>query len=826
MAGIPYYTIVPCCSFLGTQVTYWNFSVETGGPGLGQVVYTGDPTTINGITFMPGYCYQVTAAGSVFGAFPEAPPAVDFGPVTGCLDPQCTDCETPPPVSKYYTLNDCCTDLPIDWPANTEGLQGIIYLEFKGDCNEGDFNNTPCPNDLINLIIISIINENQLNITGCLKLTEVLITDIPEDAPILDWGGIMTIVETVNQCEECPEFSCFGCFILEDCEGVAESIYSLDPILALYANTEQSIMIAGSDVCWKVVTSDQPCECAIVTTVVRVYDDCEACKKRKGYKLVECTTGAIIYTTTDLSAYEFVFITTDCPGCWYVEPIDYIPPTDQPVVVVGGYGSCELCNATYYELVDCSGAKDSIITIDDLSGYVGKVIKIKYCPETCWEVNVTTPQEVTGTVYFDSVYTDCPECLLTFPAQCVSFTNSLAGTTSFDYIDIYGQIQKEFIAGKSTTPKLCALTWNININITVNIFGECVDGQCPQPPQPKRQVTPGYDTAACSTDYYEKVECTFSELMYKDVLAERYGISNCCPEEEMKWVIKHEMLMLDVLVNPDYECTPITTCACPVIGGTTINTVCPEVTNYILERCNEPGITEVVRIENQYDVLGNVIVIDDQCYTVLAPTNRLVTVYWTPGTIYEDCDECSPPITLPCEECIKITAVPAGGGTPVELVIPPTGTYTNGTSYYYFTIGGTDYEIYNETWDTTNPPGSWLLFAYDGGDDIGTFDQIGTCPVGTYVVDPTYFDSFIVEYCGGQPTGFVLYSVFLSTGGASGVYFTYPDCNNVPQQYNLQPSRSTTNVYICSTPGRLPGEFVQNGGTNFSVVETTVPCNC
>jgi hypothetical protein len=85
---------------------------------------------------------------------------------------------------------------------------------------------------------------------------------------------------------------------------------------------------------------------------------------------------------------------------------------------------------------------------------------------------------------------------------------------------------------------------------------------CPPTPAPKRKVTPGYNTPACSTDYYEKVECNFSEWMYKDALQKRYGISNCCPEDLMKWEIKHEMLMLDVLVNPDYVCGPANTCGC------------------------------------------------------------------------------------------------------------------------------------------------------------------------------------------------------------------------------------------------------------------------
>jgi len=467
------------------------------------------------------------------------------------------------------------------------------------------------------------------------------------------------------------EYICPPCYILEDCEGIAESIYSLDPALDVYADTNQSIMIAGSTVCWKVLTSNDSCECAVATTVTYVYNNCEACKKRKGYKLTECTTGAIIYTTTDLSAYEFVFITTDCPGCWYVEPIDFVPPTDQPVTIVEGYESCELCNATFYELTDCLGILDPIVTITDLSQYVGKVIQLKFCPDTCWEVEETTSQEIDGEVIVEQGFTTCPDCLLAvLTPKCVTFTNTLDNPINIEYVNAIGQIIKVDILAKGTTPKTCAVSWNIPITVIVTNYGECIDGQCPVVPQPKRQVTPGYDTAACSTEYYEKVECTFSELMYKDVLTERYGISNCCPEEDMKWIIKHEMLMLDVLINPDYNCTPTTTCDCPVIGATFLNKACPQVTSYILEKCNEPEVTEVVRLDNQYNVLGSVIVIDGICYTVAEPTNRLVTVYWTPGTIYGTCASagCPPDVSYNCVNTItcvqyQCTIIPLDGGT-------------------------------------------------------------------------------------------------------------------------------------------------------------------
>jgi hypothetical protein len=40
----------------------------------------------------------------------------------------------------------------------------------------------------------------------------------------------------------------------------------------------------------------------------------------------------------------------------------------------------------------------------------------------------------------------------------------------------------------------------------------------------------------------------------------RYGISNCCPEEEEKWLIKKELIDLDALRDSNYICQPVTTC--------------------------------------------------------------------------------------------------------------------------------------------------------------------------------------------------------------------------------------------------------------------------
>ena len=100
----------------------------------------------------------------------------------------------------------------------------------------------------------------------------------------------------------------------------------------------------------------------------------------------------------------------------------------------------------------------------------------------------------------------------------------------------------------------------------VEVFGDCtLDTDvytCPPQIYPKRKVEPGYKTPICSTEKYEKITCKSAEIYYKQVLYLRYGISDCCPDENDKWLIKKELIDLDALRDPDYVCTEINSC-CP-----------------------------------------------------------------------------------------------------------------------------------------------------------------------------------------------------------------------------------------------------------------------
>lgn len=365
---------------------------------------------------------------------------------------------------------------------------------------------------------------------------------------------------------ECP----IECFKLEDCDGIQDPIYATNVSLGQYASLNQVVIIDGyPDTCW-IVDSTVECECAIDVVVLQVYEDCSTCKNPSKYKLVNCAdSGTIVYTSSDLSAFVGqVIIRGECPGCWLVEEIEDIP-SDVVVTVTFAYPDCTECAREYYELTDCTGFKDPIITYTDLSLYLGRVIKIKYCPETCWIVNATNNSTDAGIVIPEIEYEDCEECLLTYPCICTTVRNDSTLSNTYSYYDCELEIQTFILAPGAKSEKFCIRVWKNYYPETdyIETFGNCSEvttniWKCPQPIYPRRSVKPGYNTPACTIEKYEKISCKAAEVYYKQVLYLRYGISNCCPDEDDKWLIKKELIDLDALRDPNYECTSVNPC-CP-----------------------------------------------------------------------------------------------------------------------------------------------------------------------------------------------------------------------------------------------------------------------
>ena len=369
---------------------------------------------------------------------------------------------------------------------------------------------------------------------------------------------------------QCPVL----CYLLEDCDGIEDPIYTNNTSLGIYAIVGAVVTISGyPNTCWE-VTDTAECDCAINISLTNYFLDCPTCKGTPKYKLTNCDDPlTIVYTTTDLSAYVGeVIIRLDCPGCWLVEEVDLIP-SDVAITVDTSYIDCIECGRTYYLLQDCSGLLADVITYTDLSAYVGSVIKLEYCPETCWEVSLTlSPLNAGEVVITDIEYVDCDECLDTLLCICTTVKNNDTSVVSneYRYLDCDHNVQNFTLLFGETSPKFCMIAWQYNHPATdyVETFGGCTQVTvqdpwiCPAPIYPRRDVRPGYNSPSCTPERYEKISCKSAEGYYKQVLYLRYGISDCCPDDTNKWFIKKELIDMDAMRDPAYVCTVVNPC-CP-----------------------------------------------------------------------------------------------------------------------------------------------------------------------------------------------------------------------------------------------------------------------
>lgn len=187
-----------------------------------------------------------------------------------------------------------------------------------------------------------------------------------------------------------------------------------------------------------------------------------------------------------------VFSSSDCTGVG----TDLWPGTFSTQ-----YSSCAACDPHCYLLTDCAGIEEPLLVSNNFSQYVGLIVKLENCNDTCWLVEaaetcdnaVCVPQVI-------SYFTTCEECL---PSVVV--------------------IPKEVLK--------------------------------------PRAITPGYYTPGCSPAYTEKVNCAFAEQMYNQMLVTRYGLTICCEEDRIKWEIKKALLDLRAIYDPAL-CPGVTTTNC------------------------------------------------------------------------------------------------------------------------------------------------------------------------------------------------------------------------------------------------------------------------
>lgn len=442
----------------------------------------------------------------------------------------------------------------------------------------------------------------------------------------------------------------------------------------------------------------------------------------------------------------------DCPtaqapwpdGCYCVT-VEAIPPVPAPefpgVFTDTPYNCCEDCLRVCYLLTDCQGALDPVVVCNDLAQYVGQIIQIEGCGDTCWQVAIA---------------------------------NNCDGNTIF--------------AGAITAFDSCQACLPVP----------------PQPPALElhpRRIKPGYFSPNCKVplEYIEKVNCTFAKQVYDSMLVSRYGITVCCDNDLPTWANRKAILDYEMLIDPSLCKSTLCYCPKPCLIGTEIvllpTCVAPAIVSAVIDLpCPAPVITGVVI---EYDPVPA----DCICYTVtpnefpstFAYIDCCCKVQFVTTDLSEPISLCAS--TVPVVLNGAITVVQNGPCDAIGPCNPPVCycwkvTNSNGP-------GSPDGSAIFD--DCCTGPFCPSLFAM-----IAAGQSVSNCSFNAPVVSPGMIVENMGPCVNGScvPPVCQCYSLTLNDGGSLGrCEFAYTDCNGVPQLAILVTGQT---VYLCSQTGFTP----------------------
>lgn len=175
--------------------------------------------------------------------------------------------------------------------------------------------------------------------------------------------------------------------------------------------------------------------------------------------------------------------------------------------------ACDECLPKAYLFTDCADIEAPFTTTTDFSAYLGLIVNLSNCGDTCWEVSIVYSYPTLAPLLsvVTKEYETCLECLPIVP-----------------------------------------------LYIPINLV--------------KRKVKPGYDTPGCSTEYTERISCKFAEQVYDEMVKKRYGITVCCEYDINYWNIKKQILNLKGIYDADPVLIDIP-CTCFLITQTVGTTI-------------------------------------------------------------------------------------------------------------------------------------------------------------------------------------------------------------------------------------------------------------
>jgi surface protein len=506
----------------------------------------------------------------------------------------------------------------------------------------------------------------------------------------------VTVLTTSSCCEAClPNIN----YKLTACNDNLTYVYTSDD-LSLYVDKVVRREDCPED-CWIVSEIDGDIPTDLSITVIEDYLNCELCY-RKYYLLEDCLgLQNDIITYTDLSDYVDKVITLDwCPEtCWEVS--ETIEDDSAGVIsdVLNSYNECIDCltNAPCicstiknyndvtleYKYLDCYGILQSIVLEPGQKS--DRLCLIRwYAPELCNELIITYANSYYF-IYQNSFNHPGPVLVNDKP------TWKDAGYTTYVYYD-----GTKWILSKNNTPLVlppvytpigfincngdcdCPTgTWQQSSSIpnqdvyvttefkyTIEYFGNCINGVCPPIKNKQKSVTPGYNTPGCEAWKYEEISCRAADAMYKQVLELRYGISNCCPEEDVQYIVQKELIDLAALYDPAYPCAT-NSCGCNNdCNCSTAEPVCPPIPLTYNCFCTQSAC-ECIEIGNGSGEYSTLALCQTSCVPIPVTYNCVNNNCTNPGDgsgeyfTLEACEEECQPVTT--YNCTNGSCVPVSG---------------------------------------------------------------------------------------------------------------------------------------------------------------------
>jgi hypothetical protein len=313
-------------------------------------------------------------------------------------------------------------------------------------------------------------------------------------------------LKVVGPCE------CTPCYKLTNCITNEEIFTTSNNIAFYYFNQQLYLEFNELEGVWYVeVEGKDPCDCNLYLTIKNSYTSCEEGNPPKYFKLTDCSTGEIKFSDNQF-LLEFLgqYINIDeCGGCFLVELTDRVPVSFSSVTIGQPYSSCDLCNSSFFMLVNCINEGNFFFTTSKLSNvseYLGKNVKLNCYEDICWLVTSVYP----GDVDFDNIL-------------------------------------------------------EVEVSESFEECSECYASTIvPEPPvvYTQKPVTPTYTSPYCTLEYYINTTCTYATHQYNLTLTSKYGIKSCCDDISTKDLIKYHLLQLELINDLNYVCTPTCDCTC------------------------------------------------------------------------------------------------------------------------------------------------------------------------------------------------------------------------------------------------------------------------